>query len=413
MAFEVTMPRMGADMTEGTLVRWLRQPGDAVARGDVIAEIETDKATVELEAFESGTVRQLVAAEGETVPVGDVIALLGAPDEALPAVEHHPLPDKPSHRAIEAPSGSAPPPDDGAAPAGGRTRVSPVARRIAADAGIDLAAVAGSGPDGRILRRDVEAAIIARDHHAPAGAPVVEPAPESPPPPPPDPARVEPLTRMRAAIARNMAEAKRVQPHYYLAVDVDMTEAMAFRAHANLILDAARRLSVNDLLVKACAAALARHPKFNAAFTDDGIQYHARIDINIGVALDEGLIAPALLDAGSKALPDIAEASKALVERARAGRLRAAEYAGGTFTITNLGAYGIDALTGVINAGQAAILGAGAVTERAAVVDGALAVRQLMTLALSADHRVTDGAEGARFLADVRALLESPAQLAQ
>ena len=412
MAFEVTMPQMGADMTEGTLVRWLRQPGDAVERGDVIAEIETDKATVELEAFASGTLRQLVVEEGETVPVGDVIALLGAPDEALPEVGRHPLPDKPSHRAVE---DAAAPPDalDGAAPVAGRVRVSPVARRIANDAGIDLAAVAGSGPDGRILRRDVEAAIVARDHHAPAGAPVVEPEPESPPPPPPDPARVEPLTRMRAAIARNMAEAKRSQPHYYLAVDVDMTEAMAFRAHANLILDAARRVSVNDLLVKACAAALARHPRFNAAFTDDGIQYHARIDVNIGVALDEGLIAPALLDAGSKDLPRIAEESKALVERARAGRLRAEEYAGGTFTITNLGAYGIDALTGVINAGQAAILGAGAVAERPAVVDGALAVRQLMTLALSADHRVTDGAEGARFLADVRALLESPARLAE
>ena len=409
MAFEVTMPQMGADMTEGTLVRWLRRPGDAVERGDVIAEIETDKATVELESFASGTLRQLVVEEGETVPVGDVIALLGAPDEALPEVGRHALPDKPSHRAVE----DAPPPVDGAVSGAGRVRVSPVARRIASDAGIDLAAVAGSGPDGRILRRDVEAAIVARDHHGPAGAPVVEPEPESPPPPPPDPARVEPLTRMRAAIARNMAEAKRSQPHYYLAVDVDMTEAMAFRAHVNLILDAARRVSVNDLLVKACAAALARHPRFNAAFTDEGIQYHARIDINIGVALDEGLIAPALLDAGSKDLPRIAEESKALVERARAGRLRAEEYAGGTFTITNLGAYGIDALTGVIHAGQAAILGAGAVAERAAVVDGALAVRQLMTLALSADHRVTDGAEGARFLADVRALLESPAQLAE
>lgn len=412
MAFEVTMPQMGADMTEGTLVRWLRQPGDAVERGDVIAEIETDKATVELESFASGTLRQLVVAEGETVPVGDVIALLGAPDEALPEVGRHPLPDKPSHRAVGDVAGPAPPPA-GDAHAAGRVRVSPVARRIASDAGIDIAAVAGSGPDGRILRRDVEAAIVARDHHGPAGAPVVEPEPESPPPPPPDPARVEPLTRMRAAIARNMAEAKRSQPHYYLAVDVDMTEAMAFRAHANLVLAAARRVSVNDLLVKACAAALARHPRFNAAFTDDGIQYHARIDVNIGVALDEGLIAPALLDAGNRSLPDIAEASKALVERARAGRLRAEEYAGGTFTITNLGAYGIDALTGVINAGQAAILGAGAVAERPAVVDGALAVRQLMTLALSADHRVTDGAEGARFLADVRALLESPAQLAE
>ncbi len=418
MAIEVVMPQMGADMTEGTLVRWLKEVGDAIEPGDIIAEIETDKATVELEAFEGGTLRQIDAQPGDVVPVGDVIALLGAADETLPPIEHHELSAKPKPRTI------APPADDVASPAAtpdaseapapsstSRVRVSPVARRIASDAGIDLADVTGSGPDGRILRRDVEAAIVIRDHHGPAGVPTVEPEPPPPPPPPADPARVEPLTRMRAAIARNMTDAKQQQPHYYLAVDVDMTEAMAFRRHINLILDEAQRVSVNDLIVRASALALTHHPKFNASLSDEGIQYHARTDINIGVALDEGLIAPALLDVSDMPLPRIAEESKALIERARAGRLRAEEYASGTFTITNLGAYGIDTLIGIINAGQSAILGAGTVAERPAVVDGAIVPRQLMTLTLSADHRVTDGAEGARFLADLAAILEHPERL--
>ncbi|MDE2669648.1 MAG: dihydrolipoamide acetyltransferase family protein [Chloroflexota bacterium] len=404
MAIEVVMPQMGADMTEGTLVRWLKNPGDSVARGDVIAEIETDKATVELEAFDAGVLRQVVASEGDVVPVGEVIALLGDADEEMPEVERRAPSEKPTPRAVAAPTADGTGGDLDAR----RVRVSPVARRIADDAGIDLAEVTGSGPDGRILRRDVEEAIAVRDHHAPAGVPTVEPAP---PPPPPPPARVEPLSRMRAAIARNMTDAKQQQPHYYLTVDVDMTEAMAFRRHVNLVLHGPERVSVNDLLVRACAVALASHPKFNASLTDEGIQYHEQMDINIGVALDEGLIAPALLDVAAKPLPQIAEESKALVERARAGKLRAEEYSSGTFTITNLGAYGIDVLVGIINAGQAAILGAGSVTERPAVVDGDLAVRQLMTLALSADHRVTDGAEGARFLKEIQTVLENPTRL--
>ncbi|MBH77681.1 MAG: hypothetical protein CL897_05600 [Dehalococcoidia bacterium] len=286
-------------------------------------------------------------------------------------------------------------------------RVSPVARRIAQDAGIEITEVVGSGPDGRILRRDVEAFIAGSAQHSGVGVPTVEP--DSPPPP--NPSRVEPLSRMRTAIARNMIDAKQRQPHYYLTVDVDMTEAMAFRRHINLVLHEEQRVSVNDMLVKASAVALVSHSKFNASLTDDGIQYHEQVDINIGVALDEGLIAPALIDVAAKPLPQIAEESKGLVDRARAGRLRAEEYSSGTFTITNLGAYGIDVLVGIINAGQAAILGVGSITARPAVVDEDISVRQLMTLALSADHRVTDGAEGARFLKEIQSILENPSRL--
>ena len=434
MASEITMPQMGADMTEGTLVRWLKVVGDEVARGEVIAEIETDKATVELEAFEGGTLRQLVVDEGETVPVGEIIALLGDEGESLPAVARKPAAETPARRAIDAVVASA----DGSvaatgAPAtdapelpGGRVRVSPVARRIASDAAVDLATVAGSGPDGRILRRDVEAAIEARDA-PPPGAPTVAPtagaaAPAAPPPPAAEtapsagpglaPDRIEPLTRMRTAIARNMTESKQQQPHYYLTVDVDMTEAMAFRTAINQVASDEQRVSVNDLIVKACALALGRHPKFNASLKGGGVQYHAEVDINIGIALDEGLIAPAILDVTAKPLGQIAQDTKALVERARAGRLRAEEYSRGTFTITNLGAYGIETLVGIINAGQAAILGVGSVMEQPAARDGEVVVRQLMKVALSADHRVSDGAEGACFLKEIQEILENPASLA-
>ncbi len=439
MTSEVTMPQMGADMTEGTLVRWLKVVGDEVARGEVIAEIETDKATVELEAFEGGTLRQLVVDEGETVPVGEIIALLGDEGEPLPAVARKPAAETPARRAIDgavastdgsvaatgAPATGASATDAAELPAG-RVRVSPVARRIASDAAVDLATVAGSGPDGRILRRDVEAAIEARDA-APPGAPTVAPtvgaaAPAAPPLPATEtapgagpgsaPDRVDPLTRMRAAIARNMTESKQQQPHYYLTVDVDMTEAMAFRTAMNRVASDDQRVSVNDLIVKACALALGRHPKFNASLTDGGVQYHAEVDINIGIALDEGLIAPAVLDVTAKPLGRIAQETKALVERARAGRLRAEEYSRGTFTITNLGAYGIETLIGIINAGQAAILGVGSVMEQPAARDGEVVVRQLMKFALSADHRVSDGAEGARFLKEIQEILENPASLA-
>ena len=430
MASEITMPQMGADMTEGTLVRWLKVVGDEVARGEVIAEIETDKATVELEAFEGGTLRQLVVDEGETVPVGEIIALLGDEGESLPAVARKPAAETPARRAIDAVVGSvaatgAPATDAPELP-GGRVRVSPVARRIASDAAVDLATVAGSGPDGRILRRDVEAAIEARDA-PPPGAPTVAPtagaaAPAAPPPPAAEtapsagpglaPDRIEPLTRMRTAIARNMTESKQQQPHYYLTVDVDMTEAMAFRTAINQVASDEQRVSVNDLIVKACALALGRHPKFNASLKGGGVQYHAEVDINIGIALDEGLIAPAILDVTAKPLGQIAQDTKALVERARAGRLRAEEYSRGTFTITNLGAYGIETLVGIINAGQAAILGVGSVMEQPAARDGEVVVRQLMKVALSADHRVSEGAEGARFLKEIQEILENPASLA-
>lgn len=439
MAIEVTMPQMGADMTEGTVVRWLKQVGDHVERGEVIAEIETDKATVELEAYDSGTLIKHTVGEGETVPVGEVIALLGDPGEAPaggPEPGRMPPAEAPARRSgSERPSaalveqGTAAntltPPAPAPTPEldGGRVRISPVARRIATDEGIDVRQVRGSGPDGRILRRDIEAVLRARQEQgavatAPAPAPTPAPAPAAAvaePAPRRAPAAApqgQPLSRMRQTIARRMTQSKQTQPHYYLTLDVDMTEAMAFREQINKAATEQQRVSVNDLVVKACAIALQRHPKFNAEFHDEGLRVHEQINIDIGIALEEGLIAPALMDCAHKSLGRIAEESKDLIARAKEGRLRADEYSEGTFTITNLGAYGVEALIGIINPPQAAILGVGSVMWQPAVRDGQVVPRQLMKLALSADHRVTDGAEGARFIKEIQGLLENPVSLA-
>jgi pyruvate dehydrogenase E2 component (dihydrolipoamide acetyltransferase) len=463
MAVDVTMPQMGADMTEGTLVKWIKQVGDEVKLGETIAEIETDKATVELEAFESGTLLKHVVQEGETVPVGDVIAILGAAGEVPAEAERKPPAETPPRRTPEpAPvAQGAPPaaasqassaapysPEVAPAPApeaermheriepradghvlpaedtGARIRISPVARRIASEAGLDIRNLQGSGPDGRILRRDVESAMKsgAPAAAAPTAAPIAAAAPATAAAPPPRPAApapapvpatgVQPLTRMRQAIARRMAQSKQTQPHYYLTLDIDMTDAMAFRKQINDAASEEQRVSVNDLIVKACAIALQRHPKFNAAFTDQGLQVHDRINIDIGIALDEGLIAASILDVGNKSLGTIAAESKDLIERVKGGGIRSDELGAGTFTITNLGPYGVEALIGIINPPQAAILGVGSVMPQPAVHDGQVVVRQLVKVALSADHRVTDGAEGARFIKEIQTVLENPISLA-
>jgi len=442
VATEVTMPQMGADMTEGTLVKWVKQVGDQVNRGEVLAEIETDKATVELEAFESGVLKKLVVEEGETVPVGQVIAILGAADEQVEGeTPRQPAAETPARRGhgeasarqnagtTTAQREEAPPPApeteqmhvnitpgaggagaDGAA-GGGRLRVSPVARRIAEDAGLDLARVTGTGPDGRILRRDVEAAISGRQAE-PAAPTATAPARPAPAASAKGEAAAQPLTRMRQAIARRMSQSKQTAPHYYLTLDIDMTEAMAFRSQLNASASEEQKVSVNDLVVKACALALERHPKFNAEFSESGLRMHADINIDIGIAMDEGLIAPAILGCAGKTLGQIARESKDLVARAKSGALRAEEYSDGTFTITNLGAYGVETLIGIINPPQAAILGVGSVMPQPAVRDGQVVVRQLMKVALSADHRVSDGAEGARFIKEIQSLLENPVSLA-
>jgi pyruvate dehydrogenase E2 component (dihydrolipoamide acetyltransferase) len=414
VAIEVTMPQMGADMTEGTLLRWLKDVGDSVERGDILAEIETDKATIELEAYESGTLIKRVAGEGDIIPVGNVIALLGDASEAVPDVERKPPAETPARRTVEPEAKKAvePAPAPTAAPAqepGDRVRISPVARKMASEAGIDPSALRGSGPDGRILRRDIEAAMAAA---GPGSTPASTPRREPPRPQRTESGAAEGLSKMRQAIARRMTLSKQTQPHYYLTLDTDMTAALAFREQFNASATDEQRVSINDLVVKACAIALERQPKFNAEFSEEGLIHHDRVNVCIGVALDDGLIAPALLDCQSKSLGRIAVESKDLINRAKTGSLKADEYSDGTFTITNLGAFGVETLIGIINPPQAAILGVGSVMPQPAVRNGQVAVRQVMKVALSADHRVSDGAEGARFIKEIQALLEGPAALA-
>lgn len=456
MVSEVVMPQMGADMTEGTLLRWLKHEGDQVARGDVIAEIETDKANVEIEAFDGGVFRKALANEGDTVNVGEVIAIIGGADEdiskyaagnsgasattakaegmapakAVPApatptakpapdaVQGVPTagsdggPEVDATSAGETPPTPVPPaeiqppqPPAAAAPApdAGRVRASPLAKRTAAERGIDLRSLRGSGPDGRILQKDVEAAppTAARPQQAApaASAPAPARAPDGPP------------SKMRQAIARRMSQSKREAPHYYLLVDIDMTEAMSLRTRVNETLGEDARVSINDLIVRAAALALQRHPQFNATIEGETVTRHDQQHICIGIALDDGLIAPALVGAGSMTLAQVASATKDLVGRAKGGSLKADEITAGTFTISNLGAFGIETLVAIIQPPQTAILGVGSVAAQPAARDGAVVVRQMMKVALSADHRVTDGAQGAAFLGEIKALLEKPLSL--
>ncbi len=420
MISEVVMPQMGADMKEGTVLRWLKAEGDQVERGEPIAEIETDKANIEIEAFEPGVFRKVLVPEGETIPVGTVIAVIAAAGDDISAYEGdaRPTQTSPASGGAPAPAPTARPAstvEAGSAPnspaqvrVDGRLRASPVARRLAQETGVDLSLVHGTGPQGRILRRDIEAAKSV----APAAPPPAAAMPAAPAAGAGPGVTTVALSRIRLATARRMAQSKREAPHYYLTLDVDMTEALRFRAQINAAVGEGGRVSINDLLILATTRTLTKHPRFNSWWLDDQLQLHAQINLGIAIALEDGLVAPAILDCASKPLGQISAEARDLSERARGnGALRPEEYTAGTFTITNLGAYGVDGLIGIINPPQTAILGVGAVRERAVVRDGQVVVRSMVTLALSADHRATDGAEGARFLQTLQQYLESPALL--
>ena len=400
MISEVVMPQMGADMEEGTIVRWLKQEGEDVARGEIIAEIETDKANVEIEAFESGLFRKVLAKEGDTVSVGEIIAVIASADDDVSSYAQGAVAAKPAEATKKASAEAeeqlaARPAAKTAVATDGRVRASPVARKLAQERGIDLTQVAGTGPDGRIVRRDVEAATA----QPAAGAPA------------PTGTETIGMSRMRQTIARRMTQSKSEAPHYYVTVDIDMTQAEQIRHQLNDELHGETHMSVNDFIVKASAVALARHPIFNTWFVDGAIRQHEAINVCIAIALDDGLIAPAILDCGSKSLPDIAQASRSLAERAKSGSLKPEEYSGGTFTVSNLGMFGVEALVAIIQPPQAAILGVGGVRTAPVVREGMIESAELMKVALSADHRVTDGAQGAQFLSEIRRLLEHPAAL--
>ncbi len=402
MATNVVMPQMGYDMREGTVVRWYKQEGETVNRGEVIADIETDKATVEFEAYTGGVLGRIVAAEGVAVPVGNLIAIITEPGEAVPepavappaAAEPAPAPT-PEPAAAVAPPAAAPPAD-------GQVRASPIARRLARERGIDLSLLTGTGPNGRVVEQDVlDYQPAAETAPAPAAASAVAAPADS---------RIE-LSRMRQTIARVTADSKSTAPHFYVTAEIDMGKAMALRRDVNDAAAPENRVSVNDLMVKACALALAAHPKFNSFFRGDHLEVHESMNIGIAIALETGLILPGVSNCESKTLLQIAAATKDLIDRANNGSLRNEEYSSTTFSISNMGMFDVESFTAIIYPPHAAILAVGSVKEQPVVHDGQLAVGQMMKATLSTDHRVADGAEAAQFLMEIKRVLQNPVAL--
>jgi pyruvate dehydrogenase E2 component (dihydrolipoamide acetyltransferase) len=399
----IIMPKMGDAMEEGTLVRWLKQEGDAVQEGEPIAEIATDKATVEIEAPVSGVLRGIRVAENAVVPVNTPLAYILQEGESLPAEGDG---KAPAPTAAAAPQPEPTPTTAAATPANGEERVlaSPLARKIAAEHSIDLRQVRGTGPKGRIVERDVQAYLESRQATvAPAPAPIPAPAVAAAP----AEARVETLNRLRQITAQRTTEAHQTIPHFYLTMEIDMEEALALRQRLNQ-LDESLRISINDLIVKACAVAIEQHPIVNATYQNGQIVHPNGIHIGIAVAVEQGLLVAVLKHCEGKSLRRIAQESQTLIQKAREGKLLPDEMTGNTFTVSNLGMFGIEQFTAIINPPASAILAVGA-TRRVPVVqeDGAIVARHRMKVTLSCDHRVLDGAVGAQFLQTLKQVLEN------
>jgi pyruvate dehydrogenase E2 component (dihydrolipoamide acetyltransferase) len=401
---EVTMPRLSDTMEEGTIATWLKKPGEQVSKGEVLAQIETDKATMDLTSFEAGTLQEILAPEGTTVAIGKPVARIGSgaatssPQEAAPSL----------------PKDAAPSPQT-AAPGdevNGKVRASPIARHLASEHGLDLSDIAGSGPQGRVVRADVEAALEAQSAPATQAQPVVATR-EAPPPPPAPPThdgdeRVS-LSQMRRTIARRMAESTRTVPHFYLTTTVDATELGNLRKQINeQTADAGIKLTFNDLIVKGAALAIRKVPEVNVSFAEDSLVRHSHVHVGIAVATDRGLIVPVVRDADQKSVGQIGRETRDLAERANSGKLQPPEYSGGTFTVSNLGMFGVEQFQAVINPPESAILAVGAITREPAEYQGEVALRDRLRLTLSVDHRALDGAIGARYLQALKALLEKP-----
>ena len=424
MATEVIMPRMSDTMEEGKILTWLKEVGDRVEVGDIIAEVETDKADMEMEALDDGFLTEIRAQEGESVPVGGVIALLGEEAEIglAPAPPAHtvsssvstPPAEKRTETKASPPAAKkvrkireAAPKKPPARKKNERILASPIVRKIATERGIELARVRGSGPGGRIIKQDLEGAEAAP---AAVAAELGSPPLSSPAARPPT-GRVEPFSRMRATIAKRMADSMREAPHFYVTTEIDMSEAVRLRTSLKLSDRVSAEVTYTHLLVKAVAVALGRHPRLNASFSGDGRELKAEINVGIAVALDDGLIVPVLHDCQAMSLLDIAAQANALVERARTGKPTTQDLSGGSFTISNLGMYPVEHFTAVINPPQAAILATSAIKERPTVRDGQIVISRTMMATLSCDHRVLDGATAAQFLEELKNLLENPVGL--
>lgn len=428
MPIIITMPALSPTMTEGTLAKWIMNEGDTVCSGDMLAEIETDKATMEVEAIDEGILARILVPEGtEGVPVNAPIAVLledgedaSAIDAALAAAPA-PAPMAPAAEAPAAepiPAAAIPTPAPTPAPAAdpvsgdGRILASPLAKRMAAQAGLELAQVSGSGPRGRIVKADIEAAVA-------GGVAAVAPAPAAPvpssipasvavPAAPGDDFELEKLSSMRKIIARRMTESKQQAPHFYLTVDCEIDALLALRKQLNDKADGAYKLSVNDLVIKAAAVALMKVPDANVGYSEEGLRRYRNADISVAVASEKGLITPIIRNANGKGLEAISKEMRELAQKANDGKLTPEEYQGGSFSISNLGMFGIKQFDAVINMPQGCILAVGAGEQRPVVKDGALAIATVMSVTVSVDHRAVDGAVGARFLAAFKGLIQDP-----
>ena len=439
MSTKVVMEALSPTMEEGRLVEWKKQEGDAVAVGDVLAEVETDKAVMELVARAGGTLLKQVIPAGTTVPVSDLVAVIGEPGEDVgdvgaapkkPAPKAtkteeqatQPAPDRnrpasmpaaPPAEAVTEGNGQQPAPRPAAQaqargePSGGRVKASPLARRMAAERGIDLASVSGSGPEGRVVARDLEGA-AARPPAAPAApaAPARSPVPAAPRIPAEVPFADVPLTQIRKTIARRLSQSIGPIPTFYLTTEVDMERAG--EAREALLAAGGEKVSFNDIIIKATAMALKRHPECNAWWQDDHIRYWNEVHVSMAVAIEDGLITPVIRHTDLKSLREIAAESRDLAGRARERKLKPEEYTGGTFSVSNLGMLDIDEFTAVINPPETGILAVGRMVQQPVVQDGAVAIRRRMRLTMSCDHRVIDGATGARFLQTLKGMLENP-----
>jgi len=425
MPINVLMPALSPTMTEGKLARWLKKEGDAVKSGQVLCEIETDKATMEVEAVDEGTLGKILVAGGtEGVKVNTPIAVIleegeSAASAAAPAAAPAPVVAAPA----ASPSTAAPASKPVAAPAAdaGRVFVSPLARRMAEQAGLDISAIRGSGPNGRIVKADIDAARAGTKAVARPAAPAAAPAAASVPAPAAvsaaalaaiGPHKLVPLSTMRRVIARRLTESKQQVPHFYLTVDCVIDRLLAGRAALNARSPekgpGAFKLSVNDFVIKAVAVALRQVPAANASYSDDGILMWDNVDVSVAVAIPGGLITPIVRNADAKGLAQISTEMKDLATRAKDGKLKPEEFQGGGFSISNLGMFGIKEFGAVINPPQGAILAVGAGEQRPIVKDGALAIATVMSCTLSVDHRVIDGAVGAEFLAAFKRIVEDP-----
>ena len=437
MATQVIMPKLSPTMEEGQLSRWLKKEGDKVSMGEPLAEIDTDKATMEMQALGNGVLRKILIQEGESAPLGQLIAIIGEPDEDISALisksgPSEPAgtsaPPEPKESETKEPAETKPAPAAAAAtdsaggngqraskPAeavsGGRLIVSPLAARMAAESGIDLRSINGSGPGGRIIKRDVEGLISQsgaarqpdKSHLRVVGSTTV---PRSAP----GQASAyhdEPITEIRRIIARRLVTSLGPIPHFFLTTEIEMDRAAEMRAGIKE-LDPELKISINDIIIKVAAAALIQHPQVNASFQEKVIRYYEHADIGVAVAIEDGLITPVVRAADQKSLSEIAAEVRELAERARAKKLKPEEYTGASFSISNLGMFGIDEFTAVINPPEGAILAVGAMSAKPVVRDNQVVVRQMMRVTMSCDHRVIDGATGAKFLQTFKKILENP-----